>query len=439
MDGPEPEAPGGGPGRREALLAGGAIVIVLAIIGAAIALSGGSAKQERAGTGTATVGTGPGAGATATGTAPGATTTGATGTGGATTTAPPVPAGAGPPARPAPSTEQFGINVNRLFNDRTYSPQRIDAQLQALRATGATVARSDALWEAAEPTAPAGAVHHYDWSFDDTIAAALAGHGLQWLPIIDYSAPWAQSIAGVDHSPPTAAGDYAAFAGAFAARYGTGGAFWRAHPNLTAKPVDTYEIWNEPDNPAFWRPMPDAARYADLYASARNAIAAVDPTAAVIVGGLTHVDEFVPAMLAARPDLRGHIDGVGLHPYGANPLVVVGNVVKARRVLSAAGLGAVPLYITEFGWTTDPPGNPNFLPERLRPRYISQTLAALGHLDCGVAATVFYTWVTPERDPHDREDWFGIHGPGGAGTPDSAAFTEGLQRATAAAAPIRVC
>ncbi len=412
-------------------LAGGAVVIVIAIVVAAIALSGGSGKKETstpsAGTGTATTGTGGGT-----------TTTGATTTGG-TTTAPPTPAGAGPPARPPPSKEQFGINVNRLFDDRTYSPAQIDVQLRALRATGATVVRSDALWEAAEPTAPVGGVHLYDWGFDDSIATAVAEHGLQWLAILDYTAPWAQSVAGVDHSPPASTSDYAAFAGAFAARYGAGGVFWRDHPNLTAAPVETYEIWNEPDNQAFWRPTPDAGRYAALYATARAAIAAVDPTAAVIVGGLAHAASFVPAMLAARPDLRGHIDGIGLHPYGANPFAVLANVVKARRVLSAVGLGTVPLYITEFGWTTDPPSNPNYLPERLRPGYISSTVAVLGHLNCGLAATVFYTWVTPERDRHNGEDWFGIHGPSGTGTPDSAAFTEGLRRATAPAAPVRAC
>ena len=126
--------------------------------------------------------------------------------------------------------EVFGINVNRLFNDLTYTQAQIDAQLAAVRATGATVARSDALWEAAEPHAPAGGRHHYDWSFDDQIAGSLAAHGLTWLPIIDYTAPWAQSVSGQDHSPPRSDADYAAYAGAFAARYGSGGTFWRAHP-----------------------------------------------------------------------------------------------------------------------------------------------------------------------------------------------------------------
>lgn len=74
------------------------------------------------------------------------------------------------PALPPPPGVQFGASVNHLFNDGTYSPTQVDAQLAALRATGATLARSDALWEATEPQPPVDGVHHYSWTFDDAIA-----------------------------------------------------------------------------------------------------------------------------------------------------------------------------------------------------------------------------------------------------------------------------
>jgi hypothetical protein len=349
-----------------------------------------------------------------------------------------------PAARPAPSGEMFGVNVNRLFNDRTYTPAQIDAQLQTLRGTGATLARSDALWEASEPEAPVDGVHHYDWAFDDAIAGSLATHGLTWLPILDYSAPWAQSIAGQDHSPPRSDADYAAYAGAFAARYGAGGSFWRAHPGVPVDPVQTIEIWNEPDNGQFWTPAPDAVRYADLYLAARGAIDAADPSARVIVGGLTHPTTFLAAMLLARPQLKGQIDGVAVHPYGTPPLVLA-KLRASRATLVSLGMPAVPLYVTEFGWTTDPPGALNYVPAARRAGYITTALSALGHLDCGVAAVVFYTWVTPERDAGDSGDWYGINTPagggagGGAGGADTAAFTAGLRSATGPGATIPLC
>jgi hypothetical protein len=336
------------------------------------------------------------------------------------------------PALAAPSRQAFGVNVNLLFNDFSYTPAQIDAQLAAVRATGATLARSDALWEAAEPQAPVDGHHSYDWAFDDQIAGALAANGLTWLPILDYTAPWAQSIPGQDHSPPRSDADYGAYAAAFAARYGTDGVYWRSHPELTPQPVTTIEIWNEPDNGEFWTPAPDAGRYADLYLAARGAIDAVNPSIRVIVGGLTTPASFLPAMLRAAPELRGHVDGVAIHPYGP-PAVVASKVRGARAALVSAAMASVPLYVTEFGWTTDPPGALDYASARRRPAYIAGTLADLGHLGCGVAASVLYTWVSPRRDPTNAQDWYGIADPGdaAAGTADTAAFSAGLRDAVA--------
>ena len=91
------------------------------------------------------------------------------------------------------------------------------------------------------------------------------------------------------------------------------------------------------------------------------------PGARVIVGGLTNPRAFLPAMLRARPDLAGHIDGVAIHPYGANPLVVLRTVRDARAVLDSLGLSAVPLYVTEFGWTTEPAGALDWAPAQAAP------------------------------------------------------------------------
>jgi hypothetical protein len=338
------------------------------------------------------------------------------------------------PALTPPAGQVFGVNVNLLFNDFSYTPAQISAQLAAVRLTGATVGRSDALWEATEPHAPVDGRHTYNWGFDDLIAGSLAAHGLTWLPILDYSAPWAQSIPGQDHSPPRSDADYAAYAGAFAARYGDGGTFWRLHPALTPEPVTAIEIWNEPDNPEFWVPHPDAAAYAALYLAARDAIDAADPAIHVLVGGLTAPAAFLPQMLAAQPLLRGHTDGVAIHPYGS-PGLVLDRVRAARATLVSLGMAAVPLYVTEFGWTTDPPGALDYVPAARRPDDILGTLTDLGHVRCGLAATLLYTWVAPQADPTNSQDWFGIADPSdpARATADVQAFAAGLRAAVAPA------
>lgn len=397
--------------RRRALvlLAGLAVAAVVVLI--LILASGSRPRVPRpSGTGSSTSATtGPGR--------PGGTTV-------------PTPATPPQPARAAPVGEEFGANVNLLFNGHGPPAATIAAQLTALRATGATLARSDAFWEASEPTAPVGSRHDFAWAFDDQIAAALATAGLRWLPVLDYSAPWAQSIAGQDHSPPRSDAEYAAYAEAFAARYGPDGAFWAQHPELARLPVQTFEIWNEPDNGTFWTPQPDASAYASMYMAARAAIDTVDPSARVIIGGLTKLPRFLPAMLAAVPSLRNHVDGVGVHPYGS-PAVALSRVQAARAALRLLGMADVPLYATEFGWTTRYPGALDYVPAARRPLYIARTMAELDHGRCGLAAALIYTWYSPEQSPADSQQWYGISGLTGSGTPDTKALALGLRAAAA--------
>jgi hypothetical protein len=118
---------------------------------------------------------------------------------------------------------------------------------------------------------------------------------------------------------------------------------------------------------------------------------------------------------------------------------VLGRVRQARTALGGLGLGGIPLYVTEFGWTTTPPGALDYLPERSRPGYIELTVAVLGHTNCDISAVLLYAWVTPQRNPADSQDWFGIHPPDGGSPPDTTAFVRGLNAARSPAATQAVC
>jgi hypothetical protein len=356
--------------------------------------------------------------------------------------APPQQAGPlrpGPPDRPAPTTEQLGVNIGLLFSLRIYNRAQIDAQLSALARTGATLVRTDAPWEATEPRPPVNGVPHYHWTVEDGIVGALAAHRLQWLPIIDYSPPWVRAMRGVDHSGPASAPAYAAYAGSLAARYGVGGSFWRAHPQLRPEPVTTYEIWNEPDSVFFWKPHPNPTAYARLYLRARAAITAAAPRSRVIVGGLTRPARFLPAMLSAEPALRGHIDGVGIHPYGRDPQVVLARVRQTRGVLRSLGMSGVPLYVTEFGWRTQPAGSFGFAPPSARPHFILQTITGLRQSDCGVAAVLLYAWFTPVGNPGAGPASFGIDPSRPGPSPAVSAFTRALSPSASVSSATHLC
>ena len=330
-----------------------------------------------------------------------------------------------------PGEPALGMNMNRVLND-AFDGERWNRHFAAARDDGIRLARADAFWASAEPNPPQNGVHSYDWLVLDFYAATIARHGMRWMPIIDYAAPWASSDPNHHtHAPPDDNADYAAYAAAFAERYGRGGDFWDEYPDVPEIPVTTYEIWNEPNLKWFWLPDAEPARYADMYIRARGAIKAVDPSARAITGGLApdSADDFVRAMYAARPELRGQVDGVGLHPYSRTAPGVFAKVRSMRTTLESLGEGGVPLHITELGWVTSGQGSAIVAPEEERAALIERTTDTLVRSDCGIGSVVPYTWTTPEQDPNDPEDWYGLVHPGDAGrTPSSEAYRRVVAR-----------
>ena len=114
----------------------------------------------------------------------------------------------------------YGVNVQQVFNGSSAS---WTPQLAAISNGGLQLARIDARWADVEPGPPSGGNHSYNWSQYDAMVQAMAQQGLRWYPIVDYSAPWAGVQPGNFKSAPAANDDFAQFAKALAARYGTNG------------------------------------------------------------------------------------------------------------------------------------------------------------------------------------------------------------------------
>jgi Cellulase (glycosyl hydrolase family 5) len=246
--------------------------------------------------------------------------------------------------------------------------------------------------------------------------STFAQAGMRWQPIIDYATWWSGNSSAVNAGvSPAHVGDYAAYAGAFAARYGDGGAFWAQHPSLPLDPVKLFEIWNEPDLSAFWRPWPNLVEYATMFLDARAAIKAVEPNSKVIIGGLISPAQSLPAMLAARPDLRGNVDGIGLHTYDPTARLTLASVANALKV-DAATLG-VPLYVNEWGWQLNP-WSWQGATEAVRDAAIEQVTEQLGQ-NPSVADVEPYCWGC--------SDAFNIYG-----TPAATALAQGIAAAQSA-------
>jgi hypothetical protein len=342
--------------------------------------------------------------------------------------------GRGPGPTPTPRPEPaprpiakvtFGINAPVLFNDQELDPAVLEAHVAHMERTGIETVRTDAQWLALEPSPPVRGAHRYDWRFADRVAATLARHGIRWWPILDYAPSWAGTVPGDLHSPPRDPADYGSFAGAFARRYGTGGAFWRERRELPALPVAVYELWNEENSGIFWPPRADVDGYADVFAGASAALAVADPRGRALVGGIVPSTTWVPRMLERRPEIRDAIGGVAVHPYSRDGAAgVVRHMREIRESLDVAGLRDVPLEVTEVGWETRPPTARWFATDERRARLLVTTWRALDAADLGIDAYLPYAWVTQEARPDKEDDWYGVVPPGrpGVDTPGTRAL-----------------
>lgn len=324
-----------------------------------------------------------------------------------------------PSVRQAPQVARassFGTDMSALFQGGE-SQATLDRALESAAQAGLGLVRAAPLWELTEPRAPRHGRHRYDWSYDDRIARALAGHGFRWVAVLAFAPGWASVRPHELHGAPRpgAVADYAAYAAAVARRY----------RGLIA----AYEVWNEEDSAAFWRPSPSPAAYARLYLAARRAIGRVDPGKPVLLGGLA--DQGGLAFLARAwqaGGLRGKVDGVAVHPYGASPSRVLARVRAYRSVLRFLGAGGVPVYVTEYGWSTSPPGNPTYSPPRGRGRLVARVATALLGSACNVPMVIFYAWVTSERSRVALDQWYGLAAADGAPTPATAAVARAAAR-----------
>jgi len=360
---------------------------------------------------------------------------------------------AGSPAGAA-QDDAFGANVQTLVNWSTFWPPTaqfpatappVDPYLSALAADGVGVARTDAPWYWVQPDATSQLGDASSWTQLDGVVQELARNHLRWQPVIDLAPAWAAQAPNTPtgcapaeqrYLPPASAAQFAAYAGALAARYGPGGAFWAANPGLPNLPVARYEIWNEPNVDAYWNNAPSAAQYVAIYNAARAQIRAADPTAQVLVGGIvwggqvhcepavTNDASYIEAMFAAGGPAWA-VDGIAVHPYGPAALNIVANLRREQQALQVVGRTDVPLEQTELGWPAQPADAPSgsdaagYADDASRAGTVALTSDLVMGSDCGVQSYDIYTAVERETDqvaddppgvsPYDLvEHWMGI-------------------------------
>src|SRR2546421_3655673 len=313
-------------------------------------------------------------------------------------------------ASAAVRANQYGVvSAINGFSLMHYGPAW-GQQLPAIRANGVQEVRSDAVWTPSQPASM------------DSWVTALANNRLTWQPVIDYS------FDGGAWSDVTG---YAAAAQVFATRYGPGGTFWAQHPKLPYLPVQTYELGNEEDGSQWNIP---AQPYGALYLAVHTAIHAVNPSASVVVGGLSEYNgpydpsqdqpsSYLVQLFGYYPQLTGIVDGYALHPYAADAWASAQWVWSFRHTLTNYGVPkSVPIDLTEFGW---PYSASN---ESWRGSQMNSFGSAFARSNCGIREVAPYDWINPTKDGMNDTD-FGFVDPSATNTtlrPAGTAWFTGL-------------
>jgi len=321
-------------------------------------------------------------------------------------TVPAPPAGA-PPLRAGLIVNALDANAHRA------------GELARTRALGIRWIREELRWGAIE-TRPG----RFRWASFDALMAAAARADLRVLPLLLGTPSWA---ARTPLALPRDPEDFGAFAAQAAARYGPGGTFWRARPQLDARLAPRwFELWNEPYTERYSTGGVDPARYAAMVRAATvNGRAANRATRWLMAADLIYEDaagvrrDWLGALAAADPGLMGILDGVAVHPYGFGapgaddgiPLPFRFDRIDAiADKLTKLGAGRAPLWITEIGWSTCD-RRPDCGSELDQAQRIADVFTRVRRrpLSARVRAVfVYHLHDFPGREGHDREAHYGL-------------------------------
>ena len=299
-------------------------------------------------------------------------------------------------------------------------------EARLMRSTGVASIRVAFYWRDLEPQPG-----EFAWAETDRIVAAAAAAGIDVLPVVVRSPPWASGGDSAEGAVPDSAA-YARFLSALVARYG---------PRGTAnagRPIRRWQVWNEPDIPRYWSGTPWPSTYVALLRAARGAIKAADPAAIVVSAGLTNRSwEDLGKLYAAGG--RGLFDEAAIHPFSRRVSNVVKIVRLARAEMKRRGDGRLPLLLTEVSWSSGK-GRSTFnygweTTERGQAERVEEAFGALARerTRLRIGGVWWYTWLSPPVGDDESFSYGGLRRVSGSRAVDKparAAFRRAVRRLT---------
>ncbi len=305
-----------------------------------------------------------------------------------------------PPQESSTRADDIGICA-ALPSSRPEADQR--KRVEIFKQAGVTLVRSDFRWRVIEQARGA-----YQFEPNDVSVKVARESGVRMLGLISHTPQWAAPLH--EHFD-----EWLAFVETTVRRYPY---------------VRHWEMFNEPNLASFWGSAPDPAHAAELVRLTYKKIKSVDPSLTAVFPGLAgggnatggYPAKFLEGMFAAG--VAGSYDAMAIHPYRyphapeeahyANnvrqpdkwPLMTA--MRKIRDLMDRYGDGAKPLWITEYGYPTHTATDVINLgvTESEQADFLSRSI--LLAFQSGVSAFFWFTTQTLERNPDDKEHWFGI-------------------------------
>jgi hypothetical protein len=278
-----------------------------------------------------------------------------------------------PPAGAAPGI-QFGLTDDSwLLN----GPGTLESRLAQLQTLGVQIVRFTLNWNAIAPARPAAPADPndpaYDWSSADAVVNGLRTEGIGVVLQLLGTPFWANGGHGVNYAPRSGA-DFAAFAHAAALRYP-----W----------VKRWLVWNEPNQARWLKPTSPAVYVTRLlnpaYIAIHSAISGVQvgggataPRAAT--GGVSPV-----AWIAGMHAAHARLDAYAHNPYPLDPRretpfaggcsycsTLTMATLKRLEALVARDFGHARIWLTEYGYQTNPPDHLLGVTPTLQARYVGE-------------------------------------------------------------------
>ncbi len=221
------------------------------------------------------------------------------------------------------------------YFDGTSSPERVERHMRAAHEAGAQYLRCSFTWNAIEK-----APGQYDWAFWDRLVEAAARNRIELIPYVAYTPKWAASVKEEFWTQaPVDPQLYAQFVYRAASRY--------------RRRIRAWEIWNEPDNREYWRSSPE--EFARLVEMAAKAIRRADPSAVLVLGGMSLGPSEFFQTLMRQYHVDRWVDVIAMHGYPESwgPLRAEqqyrGWISQMAQAIRDGGMG-VDFWANEMGY-----------------------------------------------------------------------------------------